>query len=270
MLGSLPGLAHSQDNDEWRNWPLGDKFVVSVGAFVANLDTRARVDATNGLIGTQIDLEKNFGMSDLEPLPTIQAKWRFARRHQLSLGYFQLRRSGSEITETTIRVGDITFVADLPVSSFFDVDTLNLSYQYSLLFDPKKELAIGFGLSLQDMRLGIEGNPSGTLISDTSSVTAPLPTFSLTGAYAFTDKWAMRAAVGVFAVALDFEYDDEGLEGNITDAGLYLTHQTFENVRFGLGYSMFDLDVSWAKKGKFTNISYNYHGPHIAIAATFD
>lgn len=270
LLGILSGAANAQEKDEWRDWPLADKFVITAGAFVANLDTRARVDSSSGILGTQIDFERNFGMSDLEPLPTIAAEWRFARRHQLALGYFELRRDGDEVTETTIRIGDTVFDVDLPVSSFFDVDTLGLSYQYSLIFDAKKELAIGLGLSVQDMRLGLESNQGAIPRVEESDVTAPLPTLGLTGGYAINDKWTMKAGVGYFAVEMDLGGDDDNLKGSIIDAGLFVHHQTFENVRFGLGYSYFDLDVSWVKKGKFTAVKYTYHGPHFTFGVNFD
>ncbi len=268
VLFCLSAAASAQDEDDWQNWPLGHRFGIGAGAFFANLDTKVRIDSSNGITGTRLDFEQNLGMSDFEPLPTLQAEWRFARRHQLDLSYFQLRRTGREITETTIRIGDTVFNVDLPVSSIFDVDTLNLSYQYSLVFDPKKELAIGLGVSLQDMRIGFEGDQGGTVIQEESDLLAPLPTINLSGSYAFTDKWTLKAGVGVFAVAMELG-DDDDVDGKIFVASAVVYHQTFDNVRFGFGYSLFDLDVSWTYKGKFTAVQYIYHGPHLVIGATF-
>jgi hypothetical protein len=268
LFGGLSTTAFAQDDDSWRDWPMGSRFEIGVGAFVPNLDTRTQVDSSNGITGTRIDFEQNLGMSDQEALPTFLVEWRFARRHQIGLGHFELNRNGSEITETTIRIGDTVFSADLPVSSIFDVKTFGLSYQYSLIFDPKKELSIGIGLAVQDIRLGIKGNEDGSELEEESDLTAPLPTIALAGGYAFTDKLTFRANVGYLAVEVDLGQQDN-LDGTTFEASAFLHHQTFENVRFGLGYSVFDLDMSWTDKGKYTAVQYNYHGPHLIVTATF-
>lgn len=267
-FGGFLTAASAQDEDNWRDWPMGSRFEIGVGAFVANLDTKTQVDSSNGITGTRIDFEQNLGMSDQEALPTFLVEWRFARRHQIGLAYFELNRNGSEITETTIRIGDTVFTADLPVSSIFDVKTYGLTYQYSLIFDPKKEFSIGIGLAVQDIHLGIEGNEDGGMLEEESNLTAPLPTIALAGGYAFTDKLIFRASVGFLAVEMDLGQEDD-LEGTTFEASAFLHHQTIENVRFGIGYSVFDLDMSWTNNGKFTAVEYNYHGPHLTITATF-
>ena len=106
------------------------------------------------------------------------------------------------------------------------------------------------------------------MVQEESDLTAPLPTIALAGGYAFTDKWIFRAGVGFLAVEVDLGQEDD-LEGTTFEANAFLHHQTFENVRFGIGYSVFDLDMSWTDKGKLTAVEYNYHGPHLTVTATF-
>ena len=157
----------------------------------------------------------------------------------MALTYFELDRSGSEITETTIRIGDKVFNVDLPISSYFDIDTLSLAYQYSLVFDEKKELAIGIGIAKQDIVFGLAGNSGIGLIEERSDSTIPLPTFNITGGYALTDKWSIRAGIGILSLELELSGDDD-FSGEIFQLGVMAYHQTFKNVRFGIGYSAFD------------------------------
>ena len=192
MVG-FPTAALAQDADDWTKWPLGHRFTITLGAYFPYLDTKVRVDSTSGLIGTTIDFEQNLGMSDTDSLPTVSFAWRFARKHHLGVAYFELNRSGSEVTQTEIRIGDKVFNVNLPVSSFFDAEVLAVAYGYSVIFDAKKELALSFGLSIQDLTFGLQGNPSGAqIVQERSDLTAPLPTFGLLGGYAFTDKWIFR------------------------------------------------------------------------------
>ena len=49
------GPAYAQGDPEWRSWPMGQRFGVSVGGFFAKLDTKVRLDGSGGVLGTVID-----------------------------------------------------------------------------------------------------------------------------------------------------------------------------------------------------------------------
>lgn len=267
MLG-FSTTAPAQDSDDWKQWPMGQPFQFALGAYVPKLDTQLRVDRTDGLAGTTLSFEQNLGMRDIAILPTFNFGWRFARKHKFGVSYFELNRDGSEVTQTEIRIGDKVFNVNLPVSSFFDVQVLSASYHYSVLMDRKKELALSVGLSVQEMTFGTQGNQGGNLISATSELTAPLPTFGLSGGYAFTDKWIFRGAIGVFAISLDWE-DADNFGGTIIDFNATLFYVPFKHYRFGIAYTNFDVDVDWTKRGRIIAINYDYQGPMFLFAATF-
>ena len=67
----LSSTATAQNESDWRSWPLADRFTFTIDAFFPNLDTRVRVDASDGSPGTTIDFEQNLGMSDTETLPGL-------------------------------------------------------------------------------------------------------------------------------------------------------------------------------------------------------
>jgi len=268
MLG-YSAAAPAQDSDDWKQWPMGQRFQFALGAYVPQLDTQLRVDRADGLAGTKLSFEQNLGMRDTAILPTFSFAWRFARKHKFGVSYFELNRSGSEVTQTEIRIGDKVFNVDLPVSSFFDVEVRSASYHYSVLFDAKKELALSVGLSVQRMTFGTQGNlGGGQFIEERSELTAPLPTFGISGGYAFTDKWIFRGAIGVFAISLDWE-DADNFGGTIIDFNATLFYVPFKHYRFGIAYTHFDVDVDWTKRGKNTAINYDYKGPTFLFAATF-
>jgi len=268
LLLSLSATAVAQDEDDWQSWPLADRFTISVEAFFANLDTRVRIDASDGAIGTTIDFEQNLGMSDTETLPGFGASWRFAKKHELVLDVFSLDRSGSAISTTDITIGDETFSADLPISSFLDMQVTSLGYSYSLVFDEKKELAISAGLSMQDIEIGFLGTGTLGMIEVESGISAPVPSFGLSGGYAFTDKWVGRAGFGVFSFDLDFS-DTSNLSGEVLNGYASIEHRTFEHVHLGLSYNYFDVRVEWDESELNTSLGYVYHGPMITVRAAF-
>lgn len=268
LISILSAPAVVQADDEWQSWPLADRFTISLDAFKPYLDTRVRVDASDESPGTTIDFEQNLGLSDTETLPALGLGWRFAKKHQLSLEYFRLDRSGSAITVTDIRIGDEIFSVDLPISFFFDMKVSSFNYSYSLIFDERKELTLSVGLSIQDLSFGLIGNAGLGVIDAESGITAPLPTFGLHGGYAFTDKWIGKAGIGVFSFDLSLE-DEEELSGEVFNGHASIQHNTFEHVHFGLSYNYFDVRVNWKESGLITTVGYEYHGPMLTVTAAF-
>jgi hypothetical protein len=262
-----PAVAVEQD-DEWEDWPLGSELVFSANAFVPNLATTVRVDASDGTPGTVISFEQALGLSDTETLPSFSFSWRFAKKHRLGLGYFSLNRSGSAVAETEIRFGDEVFEVDLPISTFFDTNVMSLGYSYSFIFDEKKQIALSVGVSVQDITFGLRGDAGANLIEAESGVTAPLPAFGISGGYAFTEKWTLRGSAGLFSFKLAVD-DEDDLQGQIVDASLGLYHHTFEHVHFGASYSYFDVAADFGNKDNFNSLDYRYHGPMLTVSAVF-
>jgi len=264
----ISSTALAQADDEWLSWPMADRFTISGEAFFPKIDTKVRLDASDGTPGTTIDFEQNLNMSDSETLPALGFAWRFAKKHQLVAGIFDLSRSGSAISTTEIRFGDEVFQIDLPIASFFDVRVTSVGYSYSFIFDEKKELALSAGLSVQDIKFGLVGTGGLGLIEQESGLTAPLPAFGLTGGYAFTDKWIFRGGVGVFGFSLSISDEDE-LSGEIINAKAAIQHNTFENFHFGLAYSYFDVNAEFRSSSRLNSVEYQYHGPTLSVDWVF-
>ena len=264
----LSAATLAQSGDEWRDWPLGDPFTISVEVFFPNIDTTVRLDASDGTVGTTIDFEQNLNMSDTETLPALGFTWRFAKKHRLVFDYFDLSRSGSAISTSEIRFGDQVFQVDLPISSYFDSRVTSVGYSYSLIFDEKKELALAAGLSVQDIQFGLMGTGNVGIVQEVSGLTAPLPAFGISGGYAFTEKWVGRAALGLFAFDLAIS-DESDISGEIVNAMIAIHHKTFENVQFGLKYSFFDVNVDFENSQRINSINYEYHGPMLSFDFVF-
>lgn len=265
---SSPAITVAQDSNDWQSWPLVDHFTIELHAMFPSLDTRVRVDASDQSPGTTISFEQNLGMSDTATLPALSLSWRFAKKHKLGFNFLQLDRSGSAITTSEIRIGDEVFTINLPISSFFDMQIISLDYSYSFILDERKELALGLGLSIQDLAFGLLSNDPASVIEIDSGITAPIPTFGLNGGYAFTDKWLGRIGFGYlsFDLALDSERQ---LSGDVLAGYASLQHKTFERVRFGLSYQYFDVRVNWSENGLYTSVGYEYYGPMLTVTAAF-
>ncbi len=167
-----------------------------------------------------------------------------------------------------IRFGDVIFPANLPLSSFFNVDVYSLGYSYSFLHDEKKELAFNVGLQFQDIEMGISGNLGPGFITEEADVVAPLPTFGGSFDYAISDKWIFTSLVGVFALEIDLG-DDSKFSGEILQINTGVAYKAFKNVAFALQYNYFRVDVDVDDPDWMGSLKYEYRGPVLAIAVYF-
>lgn len=265
--------AAAQSSNDWENWPTGDRWRIGAGYFAPDLDTAIVVTDTGGNIGTGISFEQNLGLDDSEATGLLNIDWRFFKRHAVSYRYFALDRSATTSGSTvTIAIGDEVFDVNLPIQSFFDITAHEVSYSYSLLFDQKKELFVGVGLSLQDLSLGIQGTESspnpGEIINSTLDSTAPLPTLNVGFDYAFSDKWLFQSRLGWLAVELDLGADED-LSGQIINANAGILWKAFKNVGFFAQYQLFDVDVDFVDRGVLFAIDYDYKGPVLGVSVSF-
>ena len=263
------GPAYADEEPEWRAWPLGNKVGLQVGSFFANMETTVRVDATNGMLGSQISFERDLGLDDSKTRPMVNAYWRFFERHRLDFYYFNLDRSGDSISSVDIRFGDQVFQANLPLQFFFDVEIFNLGYSYSLLFDEKKDWSVGLALSFQELGVGMRGTVAGQPleVSESDSVLAPLPTFTTRFAYALTPKWVLDASAGYFTIGIDF--GDGELDGDIISTNVGVRWKPVDYLSFGLMYQFFEVDVDVDQSRLHWAIDYQYDGPALYVGTRF-
>ena len=270
LAASQPATA--QGSNDWENWPTGDRWRIGAGYFAPDLDTKVLVTDSSGNLGTGISFEQNLGLSDNEGTGLLYVDWRFFKRHAVSYRYFELKRSATTSSSALIRIGDEVFDVSLPITSFFDITAHEISYSYSLLFDQKKELFFGVGVSIQDLALGIQGTESspnpGEIINSTLASTAPLPTLNMGFDYAFSDKWIFQSRFGWLAVELDFAADRD-LSGEIINANAGILWKAFENVGFFANYQVFDVNVDYVNAGVRFAVDYDYQGPVLGVSVNF-
>jgi hypothetical protein len=271
LIAGSPALA--QNESSWEDWPLADRWTVGAGYFAPDLDTTIIVTDESQTVGTGISFENNLGLDDNKTTALLGVDWRFAKRHVLSYRYFDLSRSGTTTDSTvSIAVGEEVFDVTLPIQSFFDITANEISYAYALLFDERKELSVGIGLSVQDLALGLQGTASspepGTIIDSRLDSTAPLPTLNIGFDYAFTDRWIFVSRLGWLAVEADLA-TDESLSGEIINANLGVSWHAFEHVGFFARYQLFDVDVDYLDEGDLFAIDYDYRGPVLGVDVRF-
>jgi hypothetical protein len=262
----------AQSSADWQSWPTGARWTIGAGYFAPDLDTKIIVTDENQVVGTGISFEQNLGLSDNEGTGLLSINWRMFKRHSLEYRYFQLNRSAAASSTVAIAIGEEFFDITLPIQSFFDITAHEIAYSYSLMFDERKDLYVGLGISMQDLSLGIQGTESspnpGEVINSQLDSTAPLPTLNVGFNYAFNDQWLFVSRLGWLAVEIDFAADED-ISGQIINADVGIQWNAFKNVGFFIQYQVFDVDVDYSDAGALFAIDYDYTGPVLGVNVSF-
>ena len=213
-----------QDPDAWDPW---EKWSVSAGAFIADLDNTVRIGAPG--IGFELDLEDALGLRNSQTVFRIDGAYRFGtdNRHRVDFTWFDLSRDATRALEKEIELPDGT---PLPIGTVVDSEYklafYNLRYAYSFIKDDRIDFAGSVGLHITDFGLFIDATSIG---AGGDRATAPLPVIGGRLDVALTPKWYMRSSAEFFYL----EFGD--LKGVLSDILLAGEYRAWENFALGLG-----------------------------------
>jgi len=250
------GTEAEQQKDPW------NKYAITLGAFVSNVDTSFRVGSGFGL---DLDAEELLDMESNNSVFRVSGLWRFTdnKRHRLDLSWFAFHRSGSstvlEAFEIKDKDGNIIIIdAGTEVDSVLNIDIFQLAYSYSFLQDDRVDLAAQFGLYVMpiDIEIGVSGvaDEEGTL-----DITAPLPTFGLRMDIALIPKWFFRSSTQILYLAY------QNFKGSILTMTGAVEYRPWDRLSFGLGIDSFTLRLEgegedYPSMDLRGNVEFNYVG----------
>lgn len=247
---------HAQDN--WQTWPTGDRFTMGVEAFYINTDTDLAIKLVDiGEIG--FDLEDALGLNDSETIVTLAASWRFAKRHSFAYRYFNLDRRSPTLFE-----GD-----DFLINPYVEIDFENhdLTYNYSFLFDEKRDFFGGIGLSAMSFDFVVKD--AGEVLPDFGLESSPpVPNFLLGYNWALSPKWVWLNQVNFLAV--DWALDDEAnIEGSIWQLNTRLEWRVMKHLSLTASYEYADLEVESGDGLVRLKFQDQFKGPRVGAVLRF-
>jgi hypothetical protein len=238
--------------------PGTDKWKFALGGYFPSMNTKLKIDGIQ--VGDNIDLE-NLGFSEDESVWRLDGYWRFAKKHRLNFGYYQLNRDGSTGISDSIEIGDIVIPIDAQVASELKLGFYTIDYMYSFYQGEKWEMSGGLGAYWVDLdfsigaSLDINGNPiGGGAVFESTDFSGPLPYLALQFEYYITPKWLASFKGGYFQLKV------EDIDGKLMTFGANLEYQFTKRWGIGTGYSAFKIDVDLEDGSLKSNIEYSYSG----------
>jgi len=216
--------------DPWEKWS------VSLGAFVADLDNSIRIGAPG--VGLEFDLEDALGLKNSQTVFRLDASYRFGadNRHRLDATWFDLSRSATRTLLEEIEIGGVVYPIGTTVDSEFDLAFYNVRYGYSFIKDERIDFAGSLGLHITDVGMFIN-DTAGILGEEGDRVTAPLPLIGMRLDVALTPNWYFRSSVEALYLSLgDFT-------GSITDTLLAGEYRAWDRFALGVGLNAVHLTL---------------------------
>ncbi len=259
---------------------VNDPFKVYLGGFWASVDTKININPTEGPPAPPISIEDQLGVEDSKGVAWGGVRWRISRRNTLELEGFSLNRDGGEsgTFSPPLQVGD-TYIENGAIATSFDTGVFRLTYGFSLMRSDRMDLQLKGGLHVASLDLGLQlsgnvcdlttipttppGCPAATTGAEQEDVTAPLPHFGLSYAYAISPSLALNLQVIGFALEID------SIDGSIVEADADVTWQPSRHFGGGIGVRYFNTNVKSTGSDLNGELDFEYYGPVLFIQATF-
>jgi hypothetical protein len=246
---------------------LDDRFTVSLGTFLMSTDTTLSLDGTAGQVGTEVNLERDLGLSSGDRF-RVDANWRIAEKHHIRALYFDYGGSRTKAIERELEIGDTTYPVNATLEAGVSTTIYELAYEYAFMQRDNWDLLASFGAHIADFGFHVSGN--GTVggqpvnaRTESSSVTAPLPVLGLRYAWRFAPKWYLEAQAQYFAVSID------NVDGQILDMRAGVNWMFTEHVGIGAGWNRFSTDVDISKDRFQGSLDWSYSGAQVYVTASF-
>jgi hypothetical protein len=257
-----------------------DPFRIYLGGFWPTVSSKININGEVLPPGPPISIEDQLGIRESADTMWGGVVWRVSQRSSLVLETFALNRNGGETGAFSppLQIGD-TFIESGTIATSFDTSVTRVTYGFSMKRSERSDLQLVGGLHIASIRVGLQlsgdicdqstvptvppGCPTATTGAEEEDVTAPLPHFGVSYAYAFSPSVALRLQALAFAIEID------SIKGSILEADADLTWQPTRHFGAGIGFRYFNTNV----KGKGSRLDgefdYEYVGPVVYIQATF-
>jgi hypothetical protein len=244
--------------------PITDHFYIRAAFYTPKYNTSFRVDPTNappGTTGTPVNAENDLGLPHRERQGVVDFMFRLRDRNKVRVGYFETKRSGSQVLANDVVFGNQTFPAGELAQTSFDLEQFNITYTYSFIRNDRFE--VGSGLALYFLQLDVIGQvPSQNLRQEVTTGT-PFPALPLDLTWCLSSRWAATAQAAYLKV------NTHNLGGWYLDTHADIQYRWVPNFVVGAGYASIRTDLTH-RNGSFPGVvNMTISGPQVFVRFSF-
>jgi hypothetical protein len=265
VLLSISGIVAAETQERG---PLDATAILDLGGFFSSTDIRIRLDGEDGGLGDPIDVDDSFGLDRFERF-RFDGLWRIKGNHSIRGTYFKNNSTATNEFDRDIDFGDETYPLGAETTARWELEVIQVSYDYAFKRKDHYELAAGIGVHMLDAKLGLDATIAGAGgsvsrdISESASTDAPLPVLGLRGIWKLPHDFYFTAQAQYFYV----DYDDYA--GSLSDLKATIVWQATPRFGLGLGYNDFRFRFKLDKDLFSGRLRWNYGGAMAFASVTF-
>lgn len=215
----------------------------------------------NGVIGTPLSAEQNLGLSNQAYQPRFELMFRLRPRHRLRINFFDLRRNGSTVLDSTIRFGDQTFQGSQPLNSTINWRQMDITYTYSFLRGERYELGAGLGLHLLEAEAiaQVPGTPQRVDYNQAG----PFATLALDGTYLIAKRWSLNARANYMHLTVN------NFSGELENYHADVQYRWRRSFAVGVGYDYWQAQVDIRDHDPSGIVQLRITGPQLFVRVSY-
>jgi hypothetical protein len=259
-------LAHSAEDEPWTR---RSRYTLWGGVFIPVHSTAARLTSVRTEAGTEVGFESDLGLAERTVTFRIDGAVRLGRRHKIVASYYRLKREATQRLGRDLVWGPDTLFVGRTVESVWDLTTLNITYEFSLLQKRTWEVGLIAGAYLAAVKGGVQARESGR--GSIEEYTFPLPLLGADLRFYPMPRLALSGIFEYFALSID------EFKGRITQVRALVGYNLWRHLAIGVAYNLFDItleDKEWLSLGDARpevrwGVRYKYSGPGLMVSLTF-
>jgi hypothetical protein len=258
-------------NDPWR---------VYVGGYWPDASSKININGEVLPPGPPASVEDILGLEESKAVAWGGVAWHISRRNSLELETFSLNRNGgaSGTFDPPVEVSDF-FIESGAIATSYDTSLSRLTYGFSIMRSERMDFQLKAGLHIAKLEAGVQisgeicgpmtvpssppGCPAAGSETASEDVTAPLPHFGASFAYAMTPSLALSFQAVGFAIEID------SIDGSIVELDADIAWQPFEHFGVGAGLRYFNTNVKAGNSELNGEFDFEYVGPVLYVEARF-
>ena len=241
--------------------PITDHLALEALYYWGRVSTFGQFDSGQGLTGTALSAEHDLGLSNRSYQPRFEFMFRLRPRHRLRVNFFDLRRNGSTVLNSTILFGDQTFQASQPLNSTLNWRQMDITYTYSFLQRERYELGAGLGLHLLEAE-AIAQVP-GTAQRVDYNQAGPFATLALDGTYLIAKHWSFNARANYMHLTV------RNFSGELEDYHADVQYRWRRNFAVGVGYDYSQAQVDIRNRDPSGTVQLRINGPQLFVRVSY-
>jgi hypothetical protein len=241
--------------------PITDHLALEALFYWGRISTFGQFDSGKGIIGTALSAEQDLGLSNQSYQPRFELMFRLRPRHRVRVNFFDLRRNGSTVLNSTIQFGDQTFQGSQPLNSTINWRQMDITYTYSFLRGERYELGGGLGLHLLEAE-AIAQVP-GTAQRVDYNQAGPFATLALDGTYLIAKHWSFNARANYMHLTV------HNFSGELEDYHADVQYRWRRSFAVGAGYDYSQSQVDIRNHDPSGVVRLRINGPQLFLRVSY-